>query len=346
VKRWLLRGLIVIAPIVGLLSLAELFVRWQYADELVTVLLQPEAGEAYFGARMLESVEEDGVRYAGRPGARVTVFEVEYRHDDLGLRSGPDSPDWKAGKPEGTTRIIVLGDSNAYGWRVAAEQTFAHRLAADLNRVEVALLAYPGYNTADQAALLERLAPILEPDLILVAWYMNDMERLGFHVAADNSLFADPLPMPDAWKPTLWRSLFYQWLSFRTVTRMKETGDYVPGQGENREFAERELLRIRDQARALDVPLAVLDVPWLEPSTGTYLIEAQGHPGAKLSAWLASTCSREEIPHLDLLQAVIGEPAAAFWASIDPKDHHPNADAHRRFADAIAAFLQDRELVR
>ena len=345
-KRLLVRLALVVAPPLLLLGAAEGFVRLRWGDELDYSLAQPEAGRAYFGAGMLSAIEEDGVRFAGTPGAEVTIGETTYRHDALGLRLGPDEVD----KPDGTFRVLVLGDSNAYGWRVAAEETFAHRIGAALDEatpddvaVDVALLAYPGYNTGDQRALLARLGPRLDPDLVLLAWYVNDMERLGFHVGHDGSFFADPLPVPDEWRATLWRSALYKKLSIGRVEVMRKT-NYKLGEGENKQFAERELLASRDWCGEHGTRFAVVDVPVLEPPHRQFRLARDGNRGAVGSAWLQQICAREQIPCLELFPTVDGEAAAALWASVEQKDHHPNAEAHRRFAAAIVPFLREHGL--
>ncbi|MFG0315624.1 MAG: SGNH/GDSL hydrolase family protein [Planctomycetota bacterium JB042] len=372
-KRLFLRLLLVTVVAAAILAACEAGVRLFFREGLSPEFLQPEAGRAYFGARMLRPVEEDGVRYAGREGASVTIRGVEYAHDDaLGLRVAPEAIE----KPEGTFRIVVVGDSNAYGWGVPAEATFARQVEAALRAAgrtaDVAVLGFPGYNTGDQAALLRRLGPRLRPDLVLVAWFANDLERLGFHVDSGGWLFADPLPLPDAWKPTLWRSFLYRRISVNEVSRMRDAGEYVLGEGPNLEFGEEKLLELSEVARGLGARLAVVHVPPLEvvgapPSTeegakdepgeeGAAPATASGggvdprtltlHPetvaGARSGRWLKKVCGLYGFPHLDLLDAVIGVPAPLLWASPEHRDHHPNADAHRRFAEAIVPWLEEK----
>src|SRR5690606_6904294 len=60
------------------LAIGEAFVRWRYHDELRAQARVGEQGDLFYGARMLEPVAVDGLRYRGRPHARVEVFGIEY----------------------------------------------------------------------------------------------------------------------------------------------------------------------------------------------------------------------------------------------------------------------------
>ena len=81
-RRLLLLTISLLLP----LLLLEVALRTFWNEGLETRMLQAQAGEAYFGARMLENVDPDALRYAGRPGATVTIRDVEYRHNADGLR--------------------------------------------------------------------------------------------------------------------------------------------------------------------------------------------------------------------------------------------------------------------
>ena len=97
--------------------------------------------------------------------------------NSLGLRGREvDMP-----KPAAVYRIFVVGDSVTFGWGVNDDETFCQRLQHTLNdqrsvgRVEVINGGVSGYATDQEAALLARLAPRLQPDLVLVGFYWNDL---------------------------------------------------------------------------------------------------------------------------------------------------------------------------
>ncbi len=344
--RWILPFL----AIALVLGLGELVARLMLGNALRADRAQVGASVPFAEGHMLESVEQDGLRYCGRPGAHVEIFGVEYRNNSLGLRGREVKP----GPHPGVYRVLVLGDSNTFGWRVAEQDTFCARAEKLLNenvapgaeRIEFVNAGIVGYNTGDQLALYRRLAPLLEPDLVLISWYYNDLDRLGFHVDADGFLFCDPLPFPDAWKPKLWRSFLYRWWSVRTVTQMQTSGEYIPGQGENIAFGETQLIALVDAIRARGTKAALIEIPWLEIGTsGDQRMRRSTYVGAKGSVHLQTWAARSALPVLQLIDSIEGEAVALCWASIDPPDHHPCARVHEKFGIAIDRFLREQLLV-
>ena len=341
------------------LGFAELIVRLFFAETLHDRNIHADAAQQYAQAGMLCSVEADGLRYTGRPGASVTIRDIRYAHNSLGLRGAePQSP-----RPEGLFRILLLGDSNTYGWGVRLESTFGwlteQRLqqalsassasldASSRNRkVEVLNAGFVGYNTGDALALFRHLHETLQPDLVLLVWFANDLERFGFHVSQAGHLFCDPLPLPEAWKPTLWRSYLYRKFSVWILSRMKSSGRFVLGEGENLTYSEGRLRALARAVRESGSRFALIDMPVLEPSPGSPIIQPEQYLARQQSNWLARIAGQEQIPLLEFLAAVTDRAAARYWVQLGPPaDHHPNAQAHERFAEALTRFLLEQKLI-
>lgn len=75
--------------------------------------------------------------------------------------------------------ILLLGDSVSFGGGVPYEDTFASLLEEQLsrtlgNRVAVQNTGTPGYNTVQEALLLNDLRKSVKPDLIVLQFCMND----------------------------------------------------------------------------------------------------------------------------------------------------------------------------
>jgi lysophospholipase L1-like esterase len=98
----------------------------------------------------------------------------------LGLR-GPDLPR----KESDEVRVLCLGDSLVYGQGVSDADTIPDLLAAEFaaraeevhRSVRVVNGGLRGYDTIQEIALLEELGPRIEPDLVVLFWYPNDLER-------------------------------------------------------------------------------------------------------------------------------------------------------------------------
>ncbi|NTV22780.1 MAG: SGNH/GDSL hydrolase family protein [Nanoarchaeota archaeon] len=75
-------------------------------------------------------------------------------------------------------RVIIIGDSLTFGYGVYANQSYPkilERLLQKSGRYEVFNLGVPGYNTVQEAELLERSVDYA-PDLVVMSFYYNDFD--------------------------------------------------------------------------------------------------------------------------------------------------------------------------
>ncbi|MEW6269258.1 MAG: hypothetical protein AB1689_08185 [Thermodesulfobacteriota bacterium] len=94
---------------------------------------------------------------------------VDYRLDERGLRVGADA---EAVAPRDGCRVLVAGDSNAFGYGVAAADAYPTRLAAELARRDITArvdnAGVCGSNVRVQRAWLERLLPGSGADVVVL----------------------------------------------------------------------------------------------------------------------------------------------------------------------------------
>src|SRR5262245_27674647 len=176
---------------------------WRFtARALVALALAAVAGEALVrltGAldrgpgprRLVAPGASAELPYRLRPGERLQVLGRDVRVSSLGLRG----PEVGSRPPAGVRRILVLGDSVAFGWGLDEAESFPARLAEALGSrslgVEVLNAGVPGYSIASEAALHRELAPALAPDAVVVAVSLNDftptpgLSPLGMLVSFD-----------------------------------------------------------------------------------------------------------------------------------------------------------------
>ena len=142
------------------------------AGALAALALAAAAGEALVRAagaldagpvprRLLAPSDLPDLPYRLRAGERLRVLGREVRVSSLGLRG----PDVAARPPPGSPRVLVLGDSVAFGWGLEEAEGFAPRLAQALGRLgaraEVLNAGVPGYSLPSSVALYRELAPAL-----------------------------------------------------------------------------------------------------------------------------------------------------------------------------------------
>jgi len=102
---------------------------------------------------------------------------VEYRINGQGMRADHDYP---LGKPAGTCRVAVFGDSLLMGYEVDLRDSFSARLEEMLRAggrsVEVLNFAVSGFGTAEMLRTYEAFARDFGPDVVLFSWHVTDME--------------------------------------------------------------------------------------------------------------------------------------------------------------------------
>jgi lysophospholipase L1-like esterase len=109
------------------------------------------------------------------PGEHYT-YQHRVAVNSLGLRGPELGP-----KVPGEQRVLFLGDSLTYGQGVADDETVPFALERALRERDPARAwsvlngGLRAYGTAQEIALLEELGPRLEPDVVLLGWYWNDV---------------------------------------------------------------------------------------------------------------------------------------------------------------------------
>jgi len=141
-------------------------------------------------------------------------------------------------KPEGITRIVVLGDSFTFGEEVGDRETFSFHLQQLIPNSEVLNLGIHGYGHDQMLLYLKEEGVRYRPDLVLLGFMPDDMERnvLSFRdyakprfgvTAGRLELLTGPILRPEETRAAeLWRSKFadlftmarsrYEWRSGKT----------------------------------------------------------------------------------------------------------------------------------
>jgi hypothetical protein len=252
-----------------------------------------------------------------RPGARerhqTSEFDVEVEINARGFRGEA----WGA-KSGARPRVLVLGDSFAFGWGVAASECFSARLQRSEPRWEVLNAAVSGYGTDQQLLLLERLLPDVQPDLVVAVFCDNDLlensspvvygKHKPYFVVRDGELELRGVPVPQAW---------LERVSY--LARAVSKSAWERALRERRPDPDRDWLLTCQLYRRMQRVLG--SVPLLIVSDEQRLADL----------------AREErtLHHLDLRPVFAREARELFF----PLDGHWNARAHGLVAEALASGL-------
>ncbi len=118
------------------------------------------------------------VGYVLRPNAELAIFDGVIHSDALGLRVRPGPP-----RDESALRIVVLGDSVAFGFGLDDDETLAHRLEGLLTdaarpgarAVMCRTVAIPGWNHRNAVGFLLDHWDALRPGIVVYLPSANDL---------------------------------------------------------------------------------------------------------------------------------------------------------------------------
>ena len=167
--RWPLKIIIPVCSVVVGLLLAETAFRLGVYLRLIDY---PQVTSTELVHKYADNPE---LIYDLKPSAATQWQGVQIKINALGLRDY----EYPLVKPQGVTRLAVVGDSVAFGGDMEVHLTFAKLLEAQLNqpapgRFEVLNFAVAGYNSAQEEIVLREKVLRTRPDVVLLAYCQND----------------------------------------------------------------------------------------------------------------------------------------------------------------------------
>jgi hypothetical protein len=119
-----------------------------------------------------------------KPKPGLDVYCLEERADAFRVQT--DVHGWHGARGVDESAVIVLGDSNAFGYGIDAERSFAHVDPA----LPVKAIGAPGYNMVQELLLLRELAPHLGGKLVV--WFVYTGNDLYDNLAPEMSGYRTP----------------------------------------------------------------------------------------------------------------------------------------------------------
>ena len=171
------------------------------------------------------------VVYVLRPGWKGLYAGVPVRINSSGMR-GDELGDFASVG----LRVVILGDSMAFGQGVPEPETLSEQLRAQLAQVvrqpvSVLNMGIPGHNTCQEYARFQNEVVRLKPHVVLLLYYENDVEPPPFQVI-DGVVFSPdirPGPLGEMMAALRKHSAAYNiaWSHWNVVKLQLARGDYA-----------------------------------------------------------------------------------------------------------------------
>jgi len=250
-------------------------------------------------------------------------------------------------KPAETFRIVVVGDSFAFGYGGWFDDAFPKRLERILNynetgrHVEVLNFSIPSYSTKDEVRIVKKAVEEFQADLVLLQITLNDAEIIPFEFNTPEFRRSVLPEMVKGGVYNYWKSLRFV---VNRIQRAKSRQGYV------RYF--RGLFSNPDTLASFEASIKSIEAGFKEQNARvaavifplfSFPFDA-AYPFADVHNTITSILRLAGIPSLDLLNQYQGMNIERLQA-VPGKDPHPNAIAHRVAAEAIYKWLMKTGLV-
>jgi len=302
------------------------------------------------------------IRYVPIPNQHGWVDDGFVNTNSLGFRGREIA----VPKPKGRVRVVAVGDSVTFGFGVNDNETFCSQVEQLLKAstpgvdIEVLNLAVPGYDTRQEIGLLKRNVSALQPDLVLVGFYTNDVpdaltEKDSLtaggttiataHPAAGQVLRMNPAPV--SWWDRQLRKSRAIYVGGHALKGLIRRGEGKAGSSleldllENRNSPELEtawarissqLADLKAVATAFDFRVGLIVLPPREQVTGRFLDSQYQRRVQAIAATLGFFV-------IDPLPMLVASPARKDMLFVPYDRNHPSAMGHRLIAESIAGYL-------
>jgi lysophospholipase L1-like esterase len=303
-------------------------------------------------------------------GAQSTIFEGDplllwrlkpnldhayWDFTDVSTNAQSFRADYPIGtKPAGTFRIVCLGDSVTFGYRVPPVwperprdynpewQPYPMLLEKELRnanpdrRIEVFPMAVPGYTSHQGLAWLRRDIGYLKPDVVIASFGWNDASLSD---APDRETI-----------DTRWSSVAIRWLidhsqAFAHATRWLRSRNQVKpvvhtpvSRVSQQEYVDN-FNAIVQLAKDHGAAVIVIGAPYRDSTTNPPEAQLMTH----YRAWLKSEMVKNQTPYLEILE--LTEAAGSVNQGFFGELIHPNHIGHRLMASELLKLMSERHLL-
>ncbi len=285
-----------------------------------------------YAKKLKEPSDIEGLTHQHRPSSEAELMGVNIKINKFGIRDNfTPRP-----KRNNEYRILVLGNSITMGWGVPYDSVFTTTLEKDLNhnfkhlRYEVINSGIGNYNTVMESIYLNNILSKVDPNEIILHFYINDIEGISKHKSSflikHSYLFA------------------YMYLNLKqsaifNFSNFKSTGEYYldlySKENQDRTKAENAILAINDLCIQKKIKFKVL----IQPDLHDLSYDSNQF---KCHLIIRNFLEKNNINYLDLFDdfsIVLKNKPEKFW--VHPNDPHPNSSGHKLISNKMIQYYKD-----
>ena len=250
------------------------------------------------------------------PNKEGYYYGVSVKTNSFGLRDY----EYSLEKPDNLKRIIFLGDSMTFGWGVHLEKLYSKQVERMLNakekKIEVINMGIGNYNSIMEVELFKRKGLILDPDMVVLMYFVNDTEPVPrIRSKVEYLLFKHSYFMAFLFdgfvrlKTSLDKN--FEWGQYYLSLYSEENAANLAGNKK----AVRELIEICSRN---GIKLLIVNIPELR------MLEEYRFRQATM--YIETLAAEGGVAFLDLLPSLVGHKAESLWVS--GEDPHASAFAN------------------
>ena len=274
------------------------------------------------------------------------TYHHEAHVNRLGLRSRELAP-----HEEGELRVLVLGDSLVYGQGVGDLETLPHFLEEELRAGAsgeaswtVVNSGHRAYDTRQELALLESLGAEIDPDIVVLCWFWNDLVERDIEGTYERLkdrgwLYFDTGSRLEGLESLRWhaRELLRRSALVMYLHDLVDRSQVESMTGEDIEAGMARLPGYMERFVSLCASLDARPVFAVVPDPRALLGEHSSHPVAERALEAARG---EGIPTVSLERGLAPHVAAGHGLPIIPFDGHYLPEGNRLMAEVLAPVVR------
>ena len=257
------------------------------------------------------------------PNKEGHYYGVSIKTNSLGLRDY----EYSIEKPENKKRVIFLGDSFTFGWGVPLEKLYSKQVEKMLNseekKVEVINMGVGNYNSIMEVELFKRRGLTLDPDMVILMYFVNDTEPVP--------------PVKSKAEYLILKNSYFMAFLFDRFVKVKTHFDknfewseyysnlYSSENSKNLAATEKAIKELINLCKDNGIRLLIVNIPELRA--------LKRYKFQKATSFIRSLAEQENVSFLDLLPALVEYDPESLWVSLE--DPHASELANGIIAEKI-----------